>query len=227
MDSITAIATLSLFQGIPQDGLHCLASIAKQVTFARSDIIFEENAPGQGFYGIATGKIRIFKTSFTGKEHILHVFGPGDVFAEVAVFTGQSYPATAQALEKSTCLFFPKKAFTQVLLENPNLTLEMLGLMSMRLRQLTVKIESLSLKEAPARFAAHLLLRLDENEQNDMVELDLSRTHLAGYLGANPETLSRIIKKMTEAGYITAKGKTIHVLNKERLSLLASGEALL
>ncbi|WP_027185531.1 Crp/Fnr family transcriptional regulator [Desulfovibrio inopinatus] len=226
MDTLTALSTLTLFHGIPQNGLRQLASIAESMKCQRSDIIFEEDTPGRGFYGVVTGKIRIFKTSFTGKEHIIHVFGPGEIFAEVAMFTDQKYPATAQALEDSTCLFFPRDAFRQLLAEHPDLALAMLGLMSVRLRQLTAKIEALSLKEAPARFAAHLLLLLDEANHN-VVQLDLSRTHLAGYLGANPETLSRIIKKMTENGYIVAKGKTVNVLDKNGLALLASGETLL
>lgn len=141
------------------DKLEIISQIRK---YPAGKTIFIENDPGTGFYGIMDGKVKIFKISSFGKEHILHIFGQGEIFAEVAVFAGQNFPANAMALEESVLTFFPRDRFKALLADNPDLSLSMLGLMSMRLRQLVGKVEELSLKEVPARLATHFLL-LREN----------------------------------------------------------------
>ncbi|RQD74193.1 MAG: Crp/Fnr family transcriptional regulator [Desulfonatronospira sp. MSAO_Bac3] len=190
--------------------------------FKANQMIFQENDPGEGFYGIVQGKVKIYKSSPLGKEHILHIFGPGEVFAEVAVFAGRNFPASALCLEDTKLLFFPRKQFRRLISENPDLGLNLLGLLSMRLRNMVGKVEELSLKEVPARLATHLLL-IRENLGKDQFDLDLNKSQLAGFLGTIPETLSRVIRKMNEEEYIETAGKKVTLLDISGLEDLAAG----
>lgn len=216
------LETLSIFSSLSRDDLGELEKIAQSRKYPAGKTIFMENDPGTGFYGIIDGKVKIFKSSLFGKEHILHIFGPGEIFAEVAVFAGLDFPANALALEESTLVFFPRDRFRSLLADNPDITLSLLGLMSMRLRQMVGKIEELSLKEVPARLAAHLLL-LRENTGTDEFVLDVNKSQLAALLGTIPETLSRVIRRMKDEDLIRIKGSNVQLLDIQSLDDLARG----
>lgn len=217
------IQILSVFTSLSIDYIKDLENIAQIRKYPAGKTIFMENDPGTGFYGILEGKIKIYKSSPLGKEHILHIFGPGEIFAEVAVFAGRNFPASAMVLEESVLAFFPRDRFRALLAENPDLSLSLLGLMSMRLRQMVGKVEELSLKEVPARLAAYLLL-IRENSSRDKFDLDVNKTQLAALLGTVPETLSRVIRRMKEEGFIEVKGKQLELLDVPGLEDLSAGE---
>ncbi len=211
-----------IFSSLPQEHIHNLEHISQIIKYTAGKIIFMENDPGNGFYGISEGKVKIYKSSPFGKEHILHIFGPGEIFAEVAVFAGLNFPASALALEDSTLVFFPRDRFRALMADNPDLSMNLLSLMSMRLRQMVTKVEELSLKEVPARLAAHLIL-LREDTGRDMFQLDVNKSQLAAFLGTIPETLSRVIRKMKDEGYVEVDGKTIRILDLQGLDEVAEG----
>ena len=167
---------------------------------------------------VGEGRVKIFKVSPGGKEHILHIFGEGEPFGEVPVFYGQPFPASAEALVKTRTIFFPRDRFVLLVEANPSIALNMLAVLSMRLRRFASQIESLSLKEVPTRLANYLIYLSTEQGNNDVVELDISKGQLASLLGTIPETLSRIFAKMTEEGLIRVNGRTISLLDKEALS---------
>ncbi|MCA1743908.1 MAG: Crp/Fnr family transcriptional regulator [Desulfovibrionales bacterium] len=216
------IKNFSIFSSLPCEYLAEMESISQIRKFSAGKTIFMENDPGLGFYGIIDGRVKIYKSSPFGKEHILHIFGPGEIFAEVAVFAGQNFPANALVLEDSTLVFFPRNRFRALLSANPDLSLNLLGLVSMRLRQMVAKVEELSLKEVPARLAAHLLL-LRENTGKDMFQLDVNKAQLASLLGTIPETLSRVIRKMKDEKIIQTNGSKVVIINIQGLEDLAKG----
>ncbi len=211
-----------IFSSLSSEYIQRLESIAQVRNYPAGNKIFMENDPGSGFYGIAQGKVKIYKTSPLGKEHILHIFGPGEVFAEVAVFAGLDFPANALTLEDSALIFFPRDRFRNLLAENPDLSLSLLALMSMRLRQMVNKVEELSLKEVPARLAAHLLL-LRENTGRNEFHLDVNKSQLAALLGTIPETLSRVIRKMKDERLISIQGNRVELLDIQSLDEVATG----
>jgi CRP/FNR family transcriptional regulator len=156
-----------------------------------------------------------------GKEQILHIYGPGNPIGEVAVFSGQQFPASAETLLKSHLLYFPRLAFVDLISKNPSLCLNMLAVLSRRLRQFTVQVENLSLKEVPGRLAAYLLYLAGEQEAAGMVSLPISKGQLASLLGTIPETLSRILARMSSRGLIAVDGPKIKLLDLEGLEELA------
>lgn len=218
------IADIDLFKGLTEDDHEALAMIVMDQTCKRGQYVFAEGDEGTGFYVVITGRVKVFKLSPDGKEQILHIFGSGDPFAEVAVFTGSTYPANAMALEKSRLFFFPRASFVELIAARPSLAMNMLATLSLRLKQFAHLIEALSLKEVPGRLAAYLLAACDESTGADRITLAISKTQLAGLLGTIPETLSRILTKMSNQGLIASNGNQISLLDRQRMHDLADGE---
>lgn len=224
VDTAGRLAGITLFEGLPETQLRELAAIARIRNYKKGEPVFFEGEEGSGFFVVLAGRVKIFKASPEGKEQILHMFETGECFGEVAVFTGQGYPANAQSESKSTLLYFPRDRFVELIREEPSLALNMLGVLSMRLRRFAGLIESLSLKEVPGRLAAYLLY-LNEKEKNAReLKLDISKGQLAGLLGTIPETLSRILNKMSRIQLIKSDGSVITILDRTALEELAAGE---
>ncbi len=206
-----------LFHGLPVPEIDEIMAIVIAKTYQRGASIFFEGDVANGFYMVSEGRVKIFKMSPNGKEHILHIFGEGEPFGEVPVFHNQPFPATAEALAKSTVLFFPRDRFVQLVIKTPSIALNMLAVLSLRLRRFASQIESLSLKEVPARLAGYLLYLLEEQGREDSVDLEISKGQLASLLGTIPETLSRIFAKMSEEGLIEVVGRRINILDRQGL----------
>ncbi len=219
--NLDVIATIPIFNGLPGDQIAAIKQIAIEKQINKGEIIFSEGEEGNGFFVIAEGRVKIFKVSAEGKEQILHIFGPGQPFGEVPVFAGQRFPATAQALEKTRALFLPRAAIVDLIAANPSLALNMLAVMSTKLRQFAVQIENLSLKEMPARLAFYLIFLAEEQDADDVITLKISKGQLASILGTIPETLSRIFAKLSGQNLIRVEGKKITLLDRAGLEDLA------
>jgi len=215
------IARVPLFEGLPLPQIEDLAMIVTDQVFRKGETIFSEGEDGNGFYVVITGRIKIFKLSPDGKEQILHFFGPGEPFGEVPVFTGQHFPANAAAIEESRVFFFPRKSFVELIKRNPSLALNMLAVLSKRLRRFAALIDDLSLKEVPGRLAAYLLYLSDQNKGSKDLDLTITKAQLASLLGTIPETLSRILGKLSSQGLIETDGRRIRILNSDAVRTLA------
>lgn len=220
------ISDIPLFQGLSVEELREIRHIAVDKFYGKGRTIFLEGDDGNGFYVVADGKVKVFKVSMDGKEQILHIYGPGHPFGEVPVFSGKKFPANAQALVKSHLLFFPRPAFINLISKNPSLSLNMLAMLSMRLRQFTLQVENLSLKEVPGRLASYLLVLSEEQKAGTLVSLPVSKGQLASLLGTIPETLSRILAKMSSSDLIRVDGSDIHLLDLMGLEALAESGKL-
>jgi CRP/FNR family transcriptional regulator len=223
MKTVEQLGRIPLFEGLPTGQLHDLASIALKKTFPRGTTIFSEGEEASGFYVALEGRVKIFKLSPDGKEQIIHIFGPSEPFGEVPVFEGRRYPAHCEALEKTVTLCFPRTAFVALIKENPALALNMLAILSRRLRTFLTLVDNLSLKEVPGRLAAHLLYLSDRERGTDTLDLDISKGQLAALLGTIPETLSRILGKMSKQRYIGLEGRRVRILDRNGLTELAEG----
>jgi CRP-like cAMP-binding protein len=221
MDLATHIASIPIFDGLPRSQLEDLSMIVVDQMFKRGQSIFSEGDDGNGFYVLVWGRVKIFKVSWEGKEQILHIFGPGEPFGEVPVFAGQQFPASAESMEESRIFFFPRDAFIHLIKKNPDIALNMLAVLSRRLRRFTQLVEDLSLKEVPGRLAAYLLYLRELNKGSQELKLDISKVQLASLLGTIPETLSRILGKMRKAGLIESEGPRIKILDLQGLEDLA------
>ena len=189
-------------------------------------MIFHEGDKGDGFYMVEKGRIKVFKLSAEGKEQILHIYGPGHTFGEVPVFEGKNFPASSMALEKSVIIFLPRDKFVDLITTTPGLGMNLLADLSRRLRDFTVQIETLSLKEVPARLAAYIITLSKEQKNKKQIILPISKNQLSNLIGTTPETVSRILKKMMDASLIDVQAKTILIKNLEGLSELSESGSL-
>ena len=222
MDNI--LETLSqtpLFKGLDNDHLEKLAAITIPKVLSKGSMVFFEGDEGNGFYTVCTGRVKIFKNSSEGKEKILHIIEPGQPFGEVAVFSGRSFPANAEALLDTSLLFFSRQEFIRLISDNPSLSLNMMALLTQRLKEFANQIENLSLKEVPARLAHYILYLTEEQQNPESIRLTTTKGQLASLLGTIPETLSRILAKMQTHKLIDVKGKQIVINNLDGLKLLA------
>jgi CRP/FNR family transcriptional regulator, dissimilatory nitrate respiration regulator len=223
MDITSIIAGIPLFEGLSPEQCAALGTITVRKYYSKGQNFFSEGDEGIGFYIVLSGKVKIFKLSPEGKEQIFHILEAPEPFAEAAVFAGQHYPASAQALSETIVLFFPRQKFLELISHEPSLALAMLALLSQRLRKLTMLVENLSLKEVPGRLAAYLLYLNEHSGPSSIIELEISKNQMAGLLGTIPETLSRILKRMTDEKLIKADARTISILDQKGLTELAEG----
>lgn len=223
MDFFTTMTHSKLFKGLPAEELKQLELISELRQYDKGEMLFHEGADGDGFYVVAGGQVKVFKMSFDGREQILHILGPGDPLGEVPVFAGQTFPANAQALVRSSLYFFPRARLISLYRESPSLAMNMLAVLSRRLREFTVLIENLSLKEIPQRLATYLIHQQAQRPVSARVKLDVTKGVLSNILGTSQETLSRVLGKLTQEGLIEVQGKEIMLLDLDRLRELAEG----
>ncbi|MFH2091418.1 MAG: Crp/Fnr family transcriptional regulator [Pseudomonadota bacterium] len=223
---IKKLKTIPLFSGLPDEHLEKIDQIASTLIFNSGEMIFHEGDKGDGFYMVEKGQIKVFKLSFDGKEQILHIYGPGHLFGEVPAFAGKNFPASSMALEKTHIIFLPREKFVSLIAQVPGLSMNLLADLSMRLRDFTIQIENLSLKEVPARLAAYIITLSREQQNVKQVTLPISKAQLSNLIGTTPETVSRMFKKMTDALLIEVKAKTILIQNLDGLHDLSESGSL-
>lgn len=224
MEKISDIlSSIPSFSGLSETQIEGVRQIAVDRHFDKGEIIFFQGDKGNGFYVVVSGMVKVFKVSPEGKEHTMRIVTRGEPFAQVAVYAGRTFPASAQAIAKCHLLFLPRTEFVQLITQNPSLALSMLANLSMRLREFTVHVESLALKEVPGRLAAYLIhLAEEQGNEEDLVSLNISKVQLSSLLGTTPETLSRILTQMQGRGLIEVKRRDIRILDHPGLEELAA-----
>ena len=210
--------------GLDERELKALSSITRTRKLEKGATLFSEGDPAGGFFALLAGRVRVFKVSPAGKVYTIHQIQPGQIFAEAAIFRGDRFPASCEAMEDSWVAFFPKTRFIKLIEGSPQISLKIIGSLAGFLREYNLKIENLSLKEVPARIASFLLSEAEK--VGPIIALDTSKSELAHSLGTISETLSRTLKKLRELEIIAVDHKLITILDREKLAEIASGEKL-
>ena len=158
----------------------------------------------------------------SGKEFVIAYFGPGEMFAEVAVFEGKAYPAGAQALTDSTLVAINRDDFTAFLANNPGVALKIINLLGGRLRDALNRLRDLAGERVEQRIAGILLMlsaRLGP-------ELPFTRQEIADMSGTTTETAIRVITRLKKAGLIRSVRGRITITDEQSLRLLGDGQPL-
>jgi CRP-like cAMP-binding protein len=182
----------------PADRL-TVAAVSDIRRYDKGEIIFEQGAPSNLFYTIASGRVKIFKSLASGKDVIIEVFGPGDPLGAIAVYGGRPFPASAATLEETVCVVIPSADFFALLERHPSLVRGLLLGMTVRVVELTNRIGELSGGRIEPRFA-RLFLKLGsqmgrEDRGGIFIPLALSRQELADMTGTTVETCIRIMSR--------------------------------
>jgi CRP-like cAMP-binding protein len=226
MDITKQIKDIGLFQGVSPEKLRLLAAQATYRKFKQGELVIGEADPIRSFYVVITGQLKLYRSSAEGKEQTLQLLGPGDPFGLCTAFATESFPASAMAIVDSAVLLIPGTIMEATARQEPALLLNIISILSQRLKDSMTLIESLALKEIPGRLASFLrhLLPKDAKNKNTAVELTISQRELAKILGATPEALSRALRKMANDGILKTAGRVITILNHKALEQLAEGE---
>ncbi|MGD8719208.1 MAG: Crp/Fnr family transcriptional regulator [Candidatus Zixiibacteriota bacterium] len=216
------LAASPLFKNASPDDVGRVASSSYLREFGRGEMLFSEEDDAAAFFVVAEGRVKVFKQSPDGRELIIKIMRAGDMVGEAAALTGGRYPASAQALEDTTAAEVPRREFIALVKEAPELALGIIAALSARLYQISAVLEKLTLKEVPARLASYLLERATGGGRGpERVDLDVSKTALAAELGTVPETLSRALRRLADAGVIEVEGRRVVILDPASLRLLA------
>ncbi|MBN2476964.1 MAG: Crp/Fnr family transcriptional regulator [Pirellulales bacterium] len=210
-----------LFADVPPESFTRLAAMARICRFRKGQLIFRDGEACPGAYVVGRGLVRVYKSAVGGKEHVLHMVGPGETFAEVAAVGRFPCPASAEAVAESTCVLLPIDRFQASLQNDHALCLGMMTGMSRWVRYLVGLIEDVVLRDAAGRLARYLLQASDAEAA---VTLPGLKRHVASHLNLTSETLSRTLRRLVEAGLIAQPDATrIKLLDLERLRQVAEG----
>jgi len=215
------LAQVGLFTGLSEEELNFLAQRAVARKFSAGEMVFGEGEPCSGMYVVESGHIRIFKSSAGGREQVLSIDGPGGSMAELPVFDGGNYPASASAIENSTLLFISKQDFHALCLAHPQVALKVLRVVGARLRRLVGIIEELSFTTVRHRLAAFLvrLAKREGTHTSDGIEITLpsSNQELASQVGTVRELVSRNLSRFQSEKLIQMDGRRVVISNLKAL----------
>ncbi len=213
--SLETLRRVALFADLDDAELEFLARRAIARECAAGEMIFSEGEPCRGLYAIRSGQVKVFKTSPDGREQVLLIASPGGTVAELPVFDGGPYPASASAVNEATVLEVRKEDVRQLCLEHPEVALKLLRVVGARLRRLVAMIEELSFTTVRQRLAS-LLVRAAQSQGRKTprgVEFELPWTHqeLAAQIGTVRELVSRNLSRLQATGIIAMEGRKVTV----------------
>ncbi|MHB8918198.1 MAG: Crp/Fnr family transcriptional regulator [Desulfocucumaceae bacterium] len=220
-DYFQYLRKIHLFSFLNDDQLAEIDGLIMERTYNRSRIIFVEGEPGEAVFFLKSGRIKISKQSEDGREQILHFIHPGEIFAEVILFDGGPYPATAEAVEDSKIGMVRNSDMERITLSNPGIALGMLKIMSRRLRSAQKQINDLALMDTSRRMASTLLFLVAEQgvpcDGGIAIDMSLTNQDLANMIGTSRETANRILSDMRRQKTINIDRKQITVTDIKRL----------
>jgi CRP/FNR family transcriptional regulator len=210
---------IPLFSELSPEQLKEVAALSLLRKYSKGEVIFNPAQKAESFFILKSGKVKIYKTS-RGKEQILRIFTPPVIFGEAASFTGDYFPAWAEAVEDSEVVLVPRSGMIKLLKEDPELGMKLLSVMAQRLVYLTTVIENLSLKSALSKVATYILQK--SSEVNDTGRVPFSTSTAAMELGLTKETVSRTLAKLKKLKVVEKERGYLKILNLNALKELAS-----
>lgn len=218
---LAVLKRVAIFSGLSEQEFVFLKSRVVPRKYAAGDLIFGEGDPCAGLYVVQSGNVRIFKSSAGGREQVLSIEGPGSSIAELPVFDGGNYPASAQAISPGTLLFFSRQDFHALCLQHPQVALKVLRVIGGRLRRLIGIIEELAFTTVRHRLIA-LLIRLGKSEgvrNGDAITLTLpsNNSEMAAQIGTVRELVSRNLSRLQAEGMIQLDNRQLEILSLSRL----------
>lgn len=223
-DLVAVLQSTALLSGLSPEEISTLAARAVRKHLQSGELLFSEGEPCHGLHIIAHGKVRIFKASASGREQVLAINQPGESVAELPVFDGGPYPASAVAIEDTQIAFISQRDFRAYCLEHPQVALKLLAMAGARLRRLVGIIEELSFTTIRQRLVS-VLLKLAQSEGKPTprgIEFQLPATHqeLANQLGTVRELISRNLMRLQAEGLLDVDARQIVVRDLKGLSAL-------
>lgn len=212
---------ISIFAQLKDEFLQKIDDISIVRNYSKGKMIFMEGDRGEAFFYIKSGLVKISKLSSDGREHILHILNEGHVFAEVTLFSNSDYPATAEVLEEAEIGMIKNIALEKLIIEMPEISLELIKYLNKRLIEAQNKVRNLALYDTFGR-TAQALVKLAEDygkKTSTGIELDLniSRQELANMVGTTRETVIRVLSAFKKEMSIELDKSSIIIRDIEKV----------
>jgi len=195
------------FRSLPAAQRRAVGAICIPKTMRRREMLFLEGDTGHSMFLMAQGVVQLFKTSPDGKEVVIKLVRPGEIFGEVVLFQGDRYPVSACALTAVQVFLLPKRQF-DLLLDEEEFRREFIGMLLEKQRFLAEQIFRLSALDVEQRFFHFLREQYGEREE---YAVDVTKRELAAAIDALPETLSRLLLKLKDEGAVQWEGDTLRL----------------
>lgn len=208
MDINLLINNTSFFKGLNEEHRGELAKICALEKVKKREYLFHEGEKGSDMFLLVGGNIQLHKNTEDGREVVIRVIKPGDVFAEVVLFEKERYPVSARAVTNAEVVVFPRRGI-HGLLAQEGFRNDFIALLMAKQRYLTERIQELTTRDVEHRFFTFLRAQYGERET---IRTPLSKKDIAAAIGTTPESLSRLIQRLTEDKVIDWQGKEIRIL---------------
>ncbi len=208
-----------LFEPLNDEQMDELMGASQLLNLDKGDNLFHQGEPAHSFYFVISGAIKIYRLTPDGQEKVFEVIGNRQTFAEAMMLMDTpNYVASAQSVCPTQVYRFSNAAYMRLLEANQRLSFALLGKLSVRLHQRINEIETLSLKNATHRVVRYLMTQLARvREGGNSFELPMAKQLIAGHLSIQPETFSRIMRRLIDEAVIRQDGRQITILDRERL----------
>jgi CRP/FNR family transcriptional regulator len=215
----------AIFRRLSPEDRQRLVAVASTREFDKGALLFSEGDASDALYTVVDGRVKVYKTTPRGTDVILELFGPGDPVGAVAVYESRAYPATAVALEPTTCLVVPRQAIFSLLETYPTLVRGLLIGLTHRLVELTNRLTELSGGRIEARLARFMLKLTDDMGQprsdGTFIPLVLSRQEIADMIGTTIETSIRIMSRWGKQDIVRTEKDGFVVVDRAALEVVA------
>ena len=216
----------TIFRRLSVEDRQRLSAVASVREYDKGQALFTEGDASDFLFTVVTGRVKVYKMTARGSDVILEIFGPGDPVGAVAVYEGRAYPASAMALERTTCLLVPRQAYFGLLEAHPTMVRGLLLGLSHRLMELTNRVTELSGGRMEARFA-RLFLKLAEDvgqpsRDGIFINMPLSRQELADMTGTTIETAIRIMSRWGKQDLVRTEHQGFTIRDRAALETLSA-----
>jgi len=215
------LAKVPIFSGLTESELGFLTERVVSRHYSAGETVFGEGEPCSGLYVVESGSVRIYKSSPNGREQVLSIDGPGGSIAELPVFDGGNYPASAAAINNVNLLFVSKQDFQALCLAHPQVPLKVLRVVGARLRRLVGIIEVLSFTTVRHRLASYLFRLAQKSGKRTAagveVTLPITNQELAAQIGTVRELVSRNLSRFQAEGTLKIEGREVAICNLKAL----------
>jgi CRP/FNR family cyclic AMP-dependent transcriptional regulator len=210
-----------LFNALDEEGARALRRNMTEVKKSRGERLFSEGDDGEELFVVLEGKMKLTRAAADGRENLLSVLGPGDMFGELSLFDPRPRTSTAIAVTDVTLASLRQEALKPWLTENPEASLHMLRALAQRLRRANDVIADLVFTDVPGRVAKNLLDLADRfgTQEPDGLHVhhDLTQEELAQLVGASRETVNKALADFAARGWLQISARSVLILDQERL----------
>ncbi|MBA1433231.1 MAG: Crp/Fnr family transcriptional regulator [Epsilonproteobacteria bacterium] len=212
MQSVNELRDITFFENLSTEELEQLATISRKRKFSKGEVLFYEKDETRFLTLLTDGILKVYKTDPKNNEIVLHRFHPKSLIAEMAVFEGIPYPASAAFETDGSVIEIDFVKFKETFLCSPDIAFAFFKSLTQKIKYLEGVIALNIVLDSTARVAKYIC----ENEE----ALQMKHNQLAQYLHMTPETLSRVFKKFAKLGFIEKEGGSYTIKNKEALTIL-------